>query len=280
MPKADLHVHSSVSDGCHSPEEIVRMAAGLGIETLAIADHDNIGGIARAIAAARQFPNLRLIPNVEISTYLTEGEAHILGYFINYQDEKLQKKLTQFGNSRVTRAEGMVAKLATMGVNLPFPRVLEIAGEGSVGRPHIAAAMMEKGYITHMAEAFDRYIGNGGPAYVERDKLTPAAAVELICEAGGLPGLAHPTTVRNIEGLVRELKMAGLVAIEAYYKDYSTPQVQELLNIANHYKLIPTGGTDYHGNDPNEIMMGDVYIPPQSISQLFALAEARGLALD
>ena len=280
MSKVDLHIHSTASDGKLSPEAVVQKAAGLGLTTIALADHDSVNGIAPALAAAKAFPQLRVIPSIEISTDVPHGEAHVLGYFIDYTSHKLQSTLARLRNSRRERAQGMIAKLAKLGIHIEWQRVQEIAGTGTIGRPHIAQAMLEKGYITSLKEAFTKYISQGGPAYVEREKMTPAEAVAMVLEANGLPVLAHPFTINNPEMVIIELKAAGMVGIEAYYNSYSADEVSKLVSLANKHNLIATGGSDYHGLDAsNETMIGGVDVPMESAERLIALAKQRGLQL-
>ncbi len=278
MSKADLHIHTTASDGRYTPEEIVSKAAELGMTIIAIADHDSVDGVEPALNAARAFPQLRVIPNVEISTEYPGGDVHVLGYFIDHTDSDLRARLEVFRNSRETRARRMLSRLREFGIQLDWPRVQEIAGEGAIGRPHIAQAMLEKEYITSLKEAFDRYLAKGRPAYVERDKFTPREAVELILRANGLPALAHPFTAGDPEKLIIELKAAGLVSIEVYYNGYTAEQIDELLQLAHRHQLIPSGGTDYHGlDDQNETMIGDVDLPMESVAQIITLARHRGL---
>ena len=280
MGRVDLHVHSTASDGKYSPGEVVAKAAGLGLQAIALTDHDSIEGIVPALKAARAYPELRVIPGVEISTDMPEGQVHVLGYFPDYKSRKLKSALERFRNSREIRARGMVTKLITLGVDIDWQRVREIAGEGSVGRPHIAEAMLEKGYINSFNEAFNKYIGHNGPAYVEREKMTPAEAVELILQVKGLPVLAHPYTVGNPKEMIKELNKAGLIGIEAYYKDYSADETSFLVGLAEKYNLIATGGTDYHGiENTNETMIGGVAVPMESVEQLISLADKRMLKL-
>jgi predicted metal-dependent phosphoesterase TrpH len=269
----DLHIHSTASDGKLTPEAIVGKAAALGIKVISLTDHDSISGIVPALKAAKAFPGLTFIPGVEISTDLPDGEAHILGYFIDYTDQELEKALRKFRDSRFNRGRGMVQKLAALGIKIDWARVQEIAGDGAIGRPHIARAMQEKGYIAAFEEAFDRYIGHGGPAYVAREKMTPVEAVALVVRSKGLPVLAHPFTVKDPETMVKQLKPAGLVGIEAYYKD-NTPQATiATLKLAQKYSLIATGGTDYHGiSDSREVMMGGVEVPMKAAEQLLTMA--------
>ena len=280
MSQVDLHVHSTASDGKFSPEAIVGKAAALGLTFIALADHDSIDGIAPALEAAKAFPRLRIIPAVEISTDLATGEAHILGYFIDYTSDGLKSALERFRSSRQGRAQGMIAKLRALGVNVDWQRVQEIAGDGSIGRPHIAQAMLEKGYITSFKEAFTRYIGQGGPAYVEREKMTPVEAASLIVQSHGLPVLAHPFTVPDPQVMIIELKAAGLVGIEAYYNNYSADDIRSLVSLADRYRLIATGGSDYHGlDDSTETGLGGVDVPTASAEKLIALADKRILKL-
>lgn len=280
MSKVDLHIHSTVSDGRFSPEEIVRKAAGLGLAVIALADHDSVDGIVPALEAAKAFPWLKVIPCVEISTDTSDGEVHILGYFIDYTNHELRVALEGFRSSRRRRAQGMIAKLADSGIHVEWQRVQEIAGGDSIGRPHIAQAMREKGYITSLREAFTKYIGQGGPAYVEREKMTPVEALELIVRANGLPVLAHPFTTNNLETMVIELKAAGLVGIEAYSHDYTADESNRLISLANKHNLIVSGGSDYHGLDAdNEAMLGSLDVPMESAERLMALAEQRALKL-
>jgi predicted metal-dependent phosphoesterase TrpH len=270
----DLHVHSTASDGKYAPEAIVSKAAGLGLKYLSLTDHDTIDGIGPALEAVKNFPGLTFIPGVELSTDLADGEAHILGYFIDYTSPELKKELEKFRNSRSIRARRMVEKLADLGLEIDWARVQEIAGDGAIGRPHIAQAMQEQGYIGSFNEAFDKYIGHGGTAYVEREKITPAEAVALILRCNGLPVLAHPFTVKDPEEMVITLKKAGLIGIEAYYKDNTPEKTEDTLKLAEKYGLIATGGTDYHGIDENrEVMLGGVEVPVAAAQKLIEMAK-------
>ena len=273
MSRVDLHIHSTASDGALSPEEVVGESVRRGLSVIALTDHDTVNGVAPALAAAEAFPGLRVVPGVELSTDVAQGEVHILGYFIDYSDGELLARLGRMRNSRRERAQEMIARLGDLGVNIDWSRVQEIAGEGSVGRPHLAQAMVEGGYVGSLKEAFNSYIGRGGPAYVERRKLTPAAAVELILRVRGLPVLAHPLTVADPETLVIELKSAGLIGIEVYYKDYSAADVGKLLSLAESHQLAVTGGSDYHGLDTeSEAGIGSVEVPLSAAEHLMALA--------
>ena len=276
MSQVDLHIHSTASDGKFSPEAIVGKAAELGLTTIALADHDSMDGVAPALEAARAFPRLRVIPGVEISTDIPDGEAHVLGYFLDYTNDELKSALERFRSSRRRRAQRMVARLSDLGIQIDWQRVQEIAGDGSIGRPHVAQAMLEKGHIASFGEAFTRYIGHGCPAYVERDKMTPVEAVALILRANGLPVLAHPFTIPEPGAIIIKLKAAGLVGIEAYYSGYTAEEIESLVSLADRHNLIATGGSDYHGlDDSSETMLGAVEVPMASAERLIALADER-----
>lgn len=278
--KADLHVHTTASDGRLEPEELVRLAAKIGLDIIAITDHDTTNGVAPALAAMKIFSSVKVIPGVEINTDVPRGEVHILGYFIDYTDQTLAASLHRMRDSREGRAQKMISKLDNLGMKIDWFRVQEIASGGTIGRPHIAKALFEKGYVSSEREAFDKYIGRSGPAYVERQKLLPIEAVGQIVEARGLPVLAHPANIDNLDKLIAELKMAGLVGMEVYYGEYSPDVIDRMLKMAYRYNLIPTGGTDYHAfGYSTEVMIGQSLTPPDSVEKLFALADKRSLEL-
>ncbi|MFC1989534.1 PHP domain-containing protein [Chloroflexota bacterium] len=278
ISRVDLHIHSTASDGLLSPAEVVRKAAQLGLTFIAITDHDSINGIVPALEAAKAFLQLTVIAGVEVSTVIPKGEVHVLGYYLDYTSLELLTTLEKMRSSRRGRAQGMVAKLRGLGIRIEWQRVQEIAGSSSMGRPHIAQAMLEKGYIASIKEAFTKYISRDGPAYVEREKMSPAEAVELILRANGLPVLAHPFTIDDSESMIVELKTAGLVGIEAYYNSYTPEEVSKLVNLAKRHGLIASGGSDYHGlDDRNETMIGGANVPTESVEQLIALTEQRAI---
>lgn len=272
--KADFHLHTTASDGRFSPEKVVQLAAERGLEVIAITDHDSVAGVIAAVKAAKSFPPLKVIPGVEINTDIPNGEVHILGYFIDYRSQELRQTLRRLRQARRRRAHKIVAKLAQLGVEVEWERVKKLAAGGSIGRPHIAQAMLEQGYISRLQEAFNRYIGRYGPAYVERERLSPVGAVKLVAKAGGLPVLAHPAGIDNLEELLEQLTAEGLVGLEAYYNGYGQRTVKFLVNIADKHGLIITGGSDFHGfGGGNETPVGGIDIPSVCLEQLVALAE-------
>jgi 3',5'-nucleoside bisphosphate phosphatase len=276
MSKIDLHVHTNASDGKLPPEEVVALAARQGVGLLAIADHDTVAAYSRAVEAARNYPDLKIIPAIELSSHAPGNEVHILGYFINCGSPILESELKILRSSREERVKAMVAKLQGLGLAITLERVQEIAGAGSIGRPHIAQALMEKGYVTEFREVFDKYIGQGGPAYVDRHKLTPEQAIELVLQCGGFPVLAHPTTL-NLDAHLPGMLAAGLMGLEVYYKDYMPETRQDLANLARKYRLFVTGGTDFHGIESTEVMIGDSGVPYQVGENLLALARKKGI---
>jgi predicted metal-dependent phosphoesterase TrpH len=276
----DLHLHTLASDGRLSPTDLVRLVASRGVKVASVTDHDTTEGLAEVNRAAREFPDLRIIPGIELSTDIPGDEIHMLGYFMHYHDEEFQQTLRRFRDTRLERGRLMVEKLATLGLHVEWERVKEIAGEGSVGRPHIALALVEKGYFREPREAFAEYLGRNGLAYVEREKMTPAEAVEMLTRIGGVAVLAHPAQLANLEEKVADLKAVGLVGMEVYYAQYSADTVQHLAQVANRHGLIPCGGSDYHGlGNSGEPLPGTLGPPMETVERLEAvsrqLAQAR-----
>jgi 3',5'-nucleoside bisphosphate phosphatase len=274
MGKVDLHIHTTASDGKFTPVEIVRRAHEIGLSYISITDHDSIDGVAPGQEAAGHLSGITVIGGVEINTETPSGELHILGYFCDCENPELKVTLERLRSSRIERAKKMVNKLRSMGLKIDYERVQELAGTGSVGRPHIAQALLEKGYIYTFKEAFNKYIGYGGPAYVERDKITPAEATGLILRSRGIPVLAHPFTAENPASVIAALKPAGLMGVEVYYGSYSPEQITTLLALATQYGLVPTGGSDFHGLDGIvEPELGTVDVPLESALRLVELAK-------
>ena len=273
--KIDLHVHTTASDGRLSPSEIVRRAADLGMKTIAITDHDSIEGIEEALAEARKFPKLMVIPGVEMGADVPKGEMHVLGYFVDPYSTVFCQKLEMLRTSRATRSQKMVARLADMGIKINWEHVAKIAAGASIGRPHIAQAILERGYVSVLQEAFDKYIGDNSPAYTEREKLSPIETVGLIAKTGGLPVLAHPADTENLDSVLKELKPAGLIGMEVHYKDYNSTTIQRLADVASRHGLICCGGSDYHGFEANGNEIGNCDVPPETVDQLIALQKQR-----
>ncbi len=272
--RADFHLHSTASDGKHSPQELVRLAAAAGVQIMALTDHDTVAGILPAEAAAREC-SIRFIPGVELGTDIPFPEVHILGYFIDPGGPGFQAGLEEQRHSRVERARQMLEKLEGVGVHLSWERVQALAAGGSIGRPHIALAMVEKGYVPTLRDAFATHIGRDCPAYVKRRKLTPESAVGLICKGQGLAVLAHPAQIDQLDELIPRLKAAGLVGMEAYYDNYPPDIVNSLLDTARRYELLPLGGSDYHGIGADNTPIGGVDLPTRLVEDFLALAREK-----
>lgn len=242
----DLHTHTTASDGSVSARALVQLARAKGLAAIAISDHDSTDSLDEALAAGRQV-GVEVIPAVEMSTDVDEGEIHILGYFIAHHDQQFQTLLSTLREARLGRARKMVEKLAALGMPLDWERVKVLAGDGAVGRPHVAKAMVERGYVPDIKTAFDLYINRNGPAYVERYKLTPVEAIAVIKRIGGLAVLAHPLEGKGSLDKVPELVAAGLDGLECLYTGYSDEQVALIAATARKYGLVTSGGSDFHG---------------------------------
>ena len=254
--RVDLHTHSTASDGRLSPEEIVERAASLGIDVLAITDHDTTDGLPAARAKAKTL-GVTIVPAVEISTVSRNEEIHLLGYFLDLHSPELQALLARARTARRERAQKMLARLANLGFPIEWERLLEISGASrSIGRPHVAASLLEAGHVSSWDEAFDLWIGRGRPAYVERYKLEPEGTIQLLRRNGALPVLAHPYIYNrwgerkvslDLKRWLPRLRESGLEGIEVYYPNYPHRANRQLLALAVKHGLAITGGSDYHG---------------------------------
>jgi hypothetical protein len=278
--QGDFHTHSTISDGRLTPAELVHLAYRNGVRIMSLTDHDIVDGLPEAFEAAAKYPDFTLVPGIEMSTDIQGGEIHILGHFIDWEDQPFRDRLSQLQESRLGRAHGMVQKLAELGKPVAWERVEAFADEGSVGRPHIAQAMVEAGHVTSLNEAFDLYLSRTGPAYVERDKLTPEANIKLLLSVGALVTLAHPAEgggMENLEPLLARLTDAGLSAMEVYYQDYDDQLIERLRKLADQFGLIPLGGSDYHGlGNPRQREPGMIPLPMHEVERYLRLARQRG----
>ena len=277
--KVDLHLHSTESDGRLSPTELIELCHRNGVRRLALTDHDTTSGLATALEAGRRL-GLEVFPGIEVSTDIPGTEVHMVGLFLDYQQPAFQEVLERFRLGREARAEGMVRKLTELGYPVSWERVQEIAGGPSVGRPHVAQALLEAGHVQTIPEAFDRFIGRTGPAYVERLKVTPAEAIELIHSVRGMAVLAHPLFTEDVDSLIADLAAAGLDGIECYYPSHSRADVEHVLELARQHGLLPSGGSDYHGFPMAELEEasnepGSVEIPPEIVDELLERRRAR-----
>ena len=272
---ADLHLHTLASDGRLAPADLVKLAARQGLQTIAVTDHDTTDGLAEALETAKHFPGMRVIPGIELSADVPGDEVHVLGYFIDMDNARLQSELRRFRAGRIDRARTMVDKLAQLGIHVEWERVQHFAGDGAVGRPHIAMALVEAGYCEEPKDAFPEYLGRNGLAYVERVKLTPAEAVGIIRQAGGSAVLAHPAYMNDMEAGIANLAGIGLAGMEVHYAKYRDDTIRQLARLAREYDLIPSGGSDYHGmGNSDECLPGENGPPLESVDLLEAAAIA------
>ncbi len=278
MARADLHTHSRYSDGILPPAALVGRAAANGVETLALTDHDSTAGLAEAVAAgARQ--GVRIIPGVELSTDLPDGQdAHLLGYFPSaaaVADAAFQAQLARYRVGREQRGRTILEKLAALGCPLDWERVRAIAGEAAVGRPHVALALVERGYVASVREAFDRFLHNDGPADAPRDKLPPAAAIRLIRSIGGIAVLAHPLTLRDWERVLVDLLALGVQGVETYYKRSTPEEIARVRAVVGLHRMLPTGGSDFHGLHDDECDPGQIPFPDEAVQRFLHAADAQ-----
>jgi len=266
----DLHLHSTVSDGRLPPAEVVRLAFNNGVTTMALTDHDSTDGVAAAQATGAEL-GIRVIPGIELSTDLPGVSIHILGLFLDHTDAAFQQQVRAFREARLTRARQMVDKLAALGAPVSLERVFEIAGEGSVGRPHVAQALLEAGHVQSIEEAFERFIGRNGPAYFEGFRMEPRDGVRLIHQVGGLAAWAHPNELdgKDWRDYLPTIVESGVDCLEVYYsKDYGPDVPRMLLEACTQYDLLPTVGSDFHGFASMDHPPGSVEAPADLLTRL------------
>ena len=278
MARGDFHLHSTASDGVRAPAWVVETAAANGVRALALTDHDTTAGLAEAGAAA-EAAGLRLLSGIELSADLDGQDVHLLGYGFDVAHAPLQEYLAGQREGRMGRMKRIVRALADHGLPLDPDRVLAIAGEASVGRPHVARAMVEAGHATSVADAFDRWLGDGRPAHVTRERLSPAEAIALLHEAGGAVFAAHPIYLgEGSDDIVRGLAGTGLDGIETYYKHYDAETVAAHHALALELGLAESGGSDYHGlGNPNDREIGDIPFADEDVAAFLSFIEGRAV---
>ncbi len=272
--RIDLHTHTLASDGLMDAASLVAEAGSRGVGLLAISDHDTTAGVDDAVAAGKK-AGVEVWPAVELSCDVEAGEVHVLGYFVDHRLNWFQVLLGRLREGRADRAARMVGRLAALGVPVAYERVATLAAGGAIGRPHVARALVEAGHVRDTAEAFERFIGRGGPAYAERLKLAPVQAIELIRAAGGLAVLAHPGWGTGDE-MIRDLTGAGLDGLEVYYPDHIPSQVEHYRTLAKELGLLMTGGTDFHGGAmATRVLVGSQYVPEAVVAPIREAAARR-----
>ena len=263
---ADLHCHSTASDGRLAPGEVVRTAFRRGVRVLALADHDTVAGVPAAQETAAPL-GLEVIPALELSATLAGREVHLLGYFVDLTSREFLRTLERMQGERRRRARLMVARLAALGCPLDWGRLQELAGGGSIGRAHVARALLEKGFVGSVRQAFDQFLAEGRPAYVPHARLTTEEGIRLIRTAGGVPVLAHPGLVQA-DHLIPALKDQGLAGLEVVHPAHDVPKQAYYRRLADDLGLLPTGGSDAHGGEEPHEQPGAVRIPLSWVERL------------
>lgn len=266
MKYADLHAHTSESDGTYTPVQLVKEALKRSLSAVAIVDHDTVNAIPLALKAAEE-TSLEVVPGIELTSQYENQEIHILGYFLDYQDKGLLDKLKPVRQARIRRVHEMIKNLKGLGIELEPQTVFDISGSGTVGRMHIARALVKDGWVSSTAEAFRKYIGDQSPAYVLGFRFSPEEAIKIIRNAGGVAVLAHPYILRNDEW-IGEFAASGLQGLEAYYPEHSQSQVNYYLELAKKLNLVVTGGSDFHGSAKPDIKLGSIKIPLELVEKL------------
>jgi 3',5'-nucleoside bisphosphate phosphatase len=276
----DLHIHTNSSDGVLKPEEIFKIASDIGLRGIAITDHDTVGAISLCEELSDKY-NIDFIPGIELSSEYNESEIHLLGYYLDYRNPELLKLLNNFQVERLSRINKMIDKACGLGYKVTIEEIIGNQSDGdeagiyinSIGRPHLARALINKGYFKNMNDAFDKFLGNGKPGYVERLKFQAEEGIKTIRRFGGIPVLAHPGLIKlsssKLEILIQEFIDYGLMGIEVYHTDHTMETSYMLAKIANKYNLLITGGSDYHAPSTNrELSIGSKGVMNADIQKL------------
>ncbi len=278
--RVDLHTHTTASDGDLTPSELLARASELGLYAVSITDHDTVSGLREGAVAAAEH-GVELVPGIELNCEMVDGHADVLGYFIEPSSPRLVEVLARIRSARFERARGMVRALRRLGASIEYEDVLRLAGDGVVARPHVARALADSGFVPDVAAAFRDLIGRTGPAYVDRYRLSPQDGCRLIRDSGGVPSLAHPVPVGNprldplsLRRFLPELVQSGLGGLECRYPGYSASVTRWLETLAEANGLIPTGGSDFHGDWRPQNPLGGVDVDYQTVKLLVQEARA------
>lgn len=270
--QADLHIHTHFSDSTQSPDEVVFYAKEQSLDCIAITDHDTLDGVVPTMEVAKKH-GIEVISGIEISSAINGKDVHMLGYFISPDNKEFNERLDAMQNERGTRMGQMIEKLKEFGIdNIELDEVCALASSKSVGRPHLAQVMVEKGWVKDIKTAFDKYLANDAPACVDKFYQTPQEAIDMIQQAGGVAVLAHPM-VTAVDELIPQLVKGGLKGIEVYYPTHSQNIMDYYLGIAKKHNLVVTGGSDAHGDAKKHTYVGKVKIDYQVVEDLRALTK-------
>lgn len=272
----DLHTHTIASDGSDTPGELVKKAAFAQLASVAVTDHDTVDGIPEAMDAAKDLP-VEVIPGIELSVVAPKGNMHVLGYYIDTGNSELLKVIKMVQNARAERNPKILSKLKGLGLHITEAELLDMAKGGQIGRPHIARALVNRGYVKSVSEAFEKYLKKGAAAYVPKSILSPQRAFDAIHKAQGVAVLAHPISLKfaspaELDGLVSQWIEEGLDGIECYYSEHSDEVTRLCLALVAKYDLVATGGSDYHGKAKPYIKLGvgkgSLCVPEKCVEEL------------
>ena len=266
MTTADLHLHTYFSDGSDAPQRVVELAKQAGVSIIAITDHDNTEALPLAAPAAKRH-GIELIAGIEMSASAEGQEVHLLGFFLDTDNPVLRAHLAEQQARRVERVREMVTRLKQAGVTIDAEEVFAVAGQGTVGRPHVAQVLLKHGYISTLSEAFARYIGPKNPGFVPGSPLAPSRIIRVIRAAGGVPVLAHPVYLKR-DDLIEQFVKDGLAGLEVYHSGHEPDVVRRYERLADRLQLLRTGGSDYHGNSKEGLPVGAVKVPAALVDAL------------
>ncbi len=287
MGQIDLHVHSIRSDGTMTPKELVDYAVNKGLKAMALTDHDTVDGIDEIMEYAKDKP-VEIIPGIEYSTQYNERDVHIVGLFIDHKAPVFLAYLARLRQSRIDRNHKLCANLRSAGIDITYEALLAAFPDAVITRAHYAKFLLDKGYVKSRDEAFERYLGDHTPYFVHREKVTPEEVIDVTRRAGGIPVLAHPTLYglgsEQLDLLIGRLKAAGLMGIETYYSTYSPSEEKKIKALADKYGLLPSGGSDFHGENKPGLDLatgyGRLYIHEEVLAQMRRARETKILFTD
>lgn len=279
----DLHSHSNFSDGSESPTRVIELAAAAGLTAIALTDHDGLEGLPEAARRANEL-GITLVSGCEVSCLYRNSSLHVLCYFVADGPGALQEELIRLQEDRATRNERLISRLNELGIPITLEEVAERAGGRGIGRPHVAAVLVDRGVVNSIDEAFDRLLGTGRPAYIPKSRVTIETVIALTTRSGGVNAVAHPYSLGleryELEAQVEEWAKVGLVGLESYYGRYSPELREQLAALARRNGLVPTGGSDFHGSYKPDISIGvgtgDLLVPDEVLSELRERATSTG----
>lgn len=266
--KFDLHVHTNYSDGLYEPCKVVELAVERSLNGIAITDHDTVLGLREAMECSKKYEGFSVIPGIELGTIYNDEEVHILGYFIDYESEDLLNRTEELRKNRVLRGKKIIKKLNDMSIDISEDEVLSLTRKDFIGRIHIARILVDKGYVSSINDAFEKYLNKGASAYVLRDTLSIKDSISLIKDSSGIPVLAHPGILKEKESIIEHCINSGIQGIECFHSKHSKEDEEYFKDIAQSNNLLITAGSDCHGQIiNNELLMGKYTVDKNKINK-------------